>query len=663
MATFWSPAHADTTIDVQYDNLQYPANTYDYFQQDLYVNGSYVLYAKNTSSLTGTSCAFRLTGLQSSTTYTIYGYAIYGGNSYNVGSVTVTTSGSPDPVPGLPYNINVSMSGLNGTLSFNPQNWTAYIDIDFSWISGSPDSQMSISPYPTNNGVYTEGTFTVPSYNTQYSLMLRARNATGQTSSWSSTYYFTSGSPPPSTPSSAPVITSRTEGGFYLSWGSGSNATSYVVQCRRGYDNYTTTYSFSGTTGSISGLQYGVSYYLSVKSVNSSGSSSYTGENQATTAPQSVACSISNITSNGLDVYFNTPTNNWTYCNIQLYQGANSNGTSVQGTIRVDNPTTGYRYSGLQQGTLYTAYVRPYFTINGVDIPAVSSNSAQGTTTNPPVTPSDPWVSSRGEGSITIAWSGSSADTSYVIGWSGESGTGQSYAEVSTTGTSYTFSNLTYGHAYYFQVKGRNSVGDSSWSNTITIFSAPKTPTISNTAVTYSSVTIQGNLSSGSYSYIRVYKNGSSTDYMDITTNGGSVTFTGLSSNTSYTFNAKTYDSYSSLWSVNYSNSLTITTSARPPSFSWDTSKTSGSTFNVTASEWTRLQNSINQFRSYKGLGSYSFTSVSSGQLFEAYLYRQCVTAISDMSPPTSAPPQRYTGDTIYASEIDGLRISLNSIQ
>lgn len=100
----------------------------------------------------------------------------------------------------------------------------------------------------------------------------------------------------------------------------------------------------------------------------------------------------------------------------------------------------------------------------------------------------------------------------------------------------------------------------------------------------------------------------------------------------------------------------------RPPDFSWDTSKISGSNFNLTASEWTRLQNRINDFRTYKGLDYYSFTNVYSGDLVEAYLYRQAVSSISDMSPPTSPPPNRYTGDVIFANDIDRLRVSLDSI-
>jgi hypothetical protein len=114
-------------------------------------------------------------------------------------------------------------------------------------------------------------------------------------------------------------------------------------------------------------------------------------------------------------------------------------------------------------------------------------------------------------------------------------------------------------------------------------------------------------------------------------------------------------------------NSYSVSTQAcplpvRPSSFSWTTSKTSGGNFNVSASEWTNLQNNINSVRSYKNMYAYSFTTVSYGQNFEAYLFNQAVSSISEMNPPISTPSTVVSGQTIYASYLNGLVNSINSI-
>jgi len=102
----------------------------------------------------------------------------------------------------------------------------------------------------------------------------------------------------------------------------------------------------------------------------------------------------------------------------------------------------------------------------------------------------------------------------------------------------------------------------------------------------------------------------------------------------------------------------------RPDNSMYPSAKTVGVGINVTASEWNSFFTRINDFRRYKipSQGNYGYTTVQSGNIIEAHLYRQAREAINAMSPPLSVPLSRGTGEIISASDINRLRDSLNSI-
>ena len=124
------------------------------------------------------------TGLNSGTTYTLYGYVqVASGGWWSAGSFTITTD---ILIPVTPFSLSTSTSGLNATFYYSVDSNTTYVEIDRSW-----DSVLSYS----HGGGSWSITYQVPNYSTNYSWRIRAGNSQG-VSSWSSYQSFRSDDPP-----------------------------------------------------------------------------------------------------------------------------------------------------------------------------------------------------------------------------------------------------------------------------------------------------------------------------------------------------------------------------------------------------------------------------------------------------------------------------------
>lgn len=148
----------------------------------------------------------------------------------------------------------------------------------------------------------------------------------------------------------------------------------------------------------------------------------------------------------------------------------------------------------------------------------------------------------------------------------------------------------------------------------------------------------------------------------------------GLTNGTSYTFTVTPTNAGGSGSSQSASATPNNT---RPSNFAWTyagydsggvlqsgTSKVSGYGIYVGSSEWSSLCSSVNSFRLYKSLSSFTFTTTTAGVTgISAAIYNEVRTKINDMSPPTALPAAVTAGVTdIVASHFNGLRDSLNSI-
>lgn len=109
------------------------------------------------------------------------------------------------------------------------------------------------------------------------------------------------------------------------------------------------------------------------------------------------------------------------------------------------------------------------------------------------------------------------------------------------------------------------------------------------------------------------------------------------------------------------------TPALRPSNWEWESTIAAGEPIRLTAGEWNGFCKRINEFRKYKGLSAYSFTTVSKGDLIRAATVNEARSAISAMYPSaqqgtvlaelTAAP-----GDTVTAEYFHKLRARLNAI-
>jgi hypothetical protein len=101
----------------------------------------------------------------------------------------------------------------------------------------------------------------------------------------------------------------------------------------------------------------------------------------------------------------------------------------------------------------------------------------------------------------------------------------------------------------------------------------------------------------------------------------------------------------------------------KPTNFAWTYSKSSESDVNLYASEWNNLLAKINEFREYKGLTRIeTFTIAVVDDDIRAIMFNQAVNIINTLSPSVSPPSAVSSEDEIYASQLDGLVTSLNSV-
>jgi subtilase family serine protease len=265
--------------------------------------------------------------------------------------------------------------------------------------------------------------------------------------------------PPISCAPSAPDSLSAglISGTVMLNWSPVAGATSYAIYegTAAGAEGSAPVASSANTNTLIKGLAGGKTYYFKVKAVNSAGSSA--ASNEASVAvpvpPAAPAGLVATAGNASATLSWKASTGASSY---EVFQGT---AAGAEGTVPVQTGLTGTsaKVTGLKNGATY--YFKVKAGNNGGT--GTASNEAKVTLTTPPAAPASvSAVTGSQVSSVTVSWSAVSGAASYNV----YRGTA-SDAEASTPAgpgvktTNVTFSGLSSGKTYYFQVTALNSLG------------------------------------------------------------------------------------------------------------------------------------------------------------------------------------------------------------
>lgn len=441
-------------------------------------------------------------------------------------------------------------------------------------------------------------------------------------------------------------------------------------------ENFTTSSSNKYTLRTFYSLSPGTQYKAKAWTrYNAGGAETYLGEayfsTQSPPAPQPpgspgwISATADEYSSGWINVSWGASSNTDYYIvSIPSIGYSSSARTSTSASI-----------GGLAEGTRYTVYVYAYsysYGQGGWNFTDVVTKSFR---------PPDPGsissvsviASTQTRGRVTVSWS----STYNVTGYRVEIYTtgGSFVTSDGTTGTSLSFSGLSEYTQYYAKVYGQNSNSSMTVNGPANNYNYFWTADVTPPVISNLTGDGQGRIyASFSASDAHSGMRSTSTYYIEISNANGTTYGNGEYTTNRYrTFTTDAYGGtlvqdayyYVRVTAYDAQNNGTVSTVrlqykiARPSNWTWHSSKTSGSVVNLTAAEWNSFVIRINQFRIYKSLSNYNFTTVSSGTPIRASQLNEARSAISSM---TSVPAQAVTGSTATASFINALSNSLNAV-
>lgn len=346
----------------------------------------------------------------------------------------------------------------------------------------------------------------------------------------------------------------------------------------------------------------------------------------------------------------------------------NSGSGGSTGTFR----TGAQRFSGLSPGTWYNFYAEARYNSFGtiVRIPSsgyYSQKTLEPTSVDPPSNATISQYALTGkEITVEVEWSNQAYSIDYDVSWI--SGYPDASYSISTSSRFHraTFTAPDYDTTYWIEAILYGPGGISGWVRlSFTTGPAPivvGTPTVTLSDFKNNTITVNWTTASNAWYYEVQYKKTTSSTwiYSAQSQSDNSHEVSGLEPVTDYHFRVRGYqgNTYGSWSTVVIGRTL----SNAPTAFGWTYPKITDGEYNLTANEWNALAAKINQWRTYKNLSSYPFTTAAFNAVFFATIFNEARTAISSMNPLVSLPAARSSGNDVTASALNGLRDSLNSI-
>jgi PQQ-dependent dehydrogenase (s-GDH family) len=521
---------------------------------DVFVNNNKV----NLSPVTGTNYA--VTGLSSSTIYSIYvrAYDAAGNASANSPVIQITTLPDPDTeAPSPPSDLAASSITHN---SFD-LSWTA--STDNIAVTGY---DVYLNNSKINAGLVTTTGFTISGLTelTTYTVYVRAFDAAGNFANSASIPVSTTAAPDTQAPSTPTGLAASevTESSLTLSWNASTDNFGVI-----GYEIYQDNIKINGSpvaalSFAISGLQGATSYSYYVRAVDAAGNLSVPSSTLAVStldlvapgAPSNLSAIIQSQST--LSLSWTAAIDNLAIAGYDVYMdGVKINTGAVTGT--------NYLVTGLSVLSTHSFYIVAYDAAANYSLPG---NTIEITIPDvePPSVPSALSASSVTATSLTLNWS-ASTDNLSVAGYD----IFQNNIKITSSpvsGTSFNITGLVTATTYSFYVRAADAAGNLSGnSNTVSVTTPdnqpPSTPSnlassnLTATSTTLSWTAATDNVAVSGYN---VYQNGTKINTSLVTSVNYNVT--GLTAQTTYNFFVRALDAAGN--ASQNSNTVSITTPA-----------------------------------------------------------------------------------------------------
>ncbi len=424
---------------------------------------------------TGLASSFTVSGLSSNTLYTI---RIRAQNSTGYGEY-VTTTGTT--APKAPSNLQVPPATITANsvvLTWTPPSGTELIRYELYYNSNGSSLNTNVDKNLTTYLLAPNPPLTP---NTEYTFLLFSRNITRASVGYAETKATTLPAPPTNFQASNVLQTTMT-----VQWVAPTPGTvlGYELQysANSTFASGVTTYTPTGLSQDIANLNPYTPYYFRLRARNITGYSAYITLSQATkpnppVAPTDVQVPLALITQNKATV-------TWTgspgpLLNYVIEFSNSASFSPLSGSVSPDSASRTFDILSLSSGTTY------YFRMKAVNTGGTSANSATVSATtlpNPPLGPTGLQVTDSRQTTISLSWTApvSGDQNSYELRYS----TNPDFLQdvfiriLSTTGTTYTATDLLPNTTYYFRLYARNSGGTSADFTAATGATKPYSPAV-----------------------------------------------------------------------------------------------------------------------------------------------------------------------------------------
>jgi len=446
-------------------------------------------------------------------------------------------------------------------------------EVSLNWIDNSTNEASFAIQRSLNGSVWTEvGTVnentTTYSNNglnpaTSYQYRVVARNAYGDSGPTKTSTAVTLPDVP-AAPSNL-IFKNVSQTQVELNWlDNADNENGYIVQRSLDATNWSTiaTLASPNVESYIStGLTAGTKYYYRVCAYNSGGNSEYMPESVTTLLNAPAApTGLSGLVS-GLNVMLSWTDNSGNEDGYIIERSLYGSKVFEQ-IASISSNSNSYGDTNLASGTQYEYRIKAFN--NGGN--SAYSNTISATTMNAPNPPTDLAGTAVTESRIDISWTDNSLnETMFKVERSDNAGV--TWAQIATTAAdeaSYKDYTVTTGTTYSYRVRAYNVIGNSSYSNTISLkpLSAPEAPSgLTAVAVSSAEVNIIWTDNSDNEVGFKLQRSLNGVDSWGTiyTAQAGETSYadTGLSENTTYYYRIFAYND---VGNSNYSNTASVTT-------------------------------------------------------------------------------------------------------